>query len=235
MTKKTEYSSLLYALRGIKRAVQFVFFLFSFYLNAQETEEEVLPLSQIKQFKHSVKAGAGLPVILSNYPFRKTMDGIYSVGGSADFTIYKPVIAGVCYSYSMFDNAELKGNKGRRPDVTKGFISNAGVSIGYEKFINEDKVISVSANSGYCWINYKRAVSFTDTVTNLYRTEALNVGVTASYSIIIEETGGIGFFISYRYIDNIFDPKKVLFTYEGSRKKTQLLTLGVLFTFGFPE
>lgn len=215
--------------------LRLIFLFFPFQVNAQEEGELPPEPSQVKQFKHSVKAGAGLPVIVSNYPFRKTMDGVYSVGGSADFTVYKPVIAGVYYGYAMFDNAELKGNKGRRPDVTKGFISTAGASIGYEKFIGEDRVLSVSASSGYSWIHYKRAVSFTDTVADLYRTEALNLGITASYSIVIEETGGIGFFISYRYIDNIFEPGKVLFVYEESKKKTQLLSLGILFTFGFGD
>lgn len=222
-----------------KKMKQLLFFVFVncqlLFLNcfAQDTEEIPQPPSQIKQFKHSIKAGAGLPVILSNSPFKKTMDGVYSVNGSADFSLYKPIIAGVYYGYAMFDNAELKGNKGRRPDVTKGYFSSAGASIGYEKFISENKVISISANSGYSWINYKRAVSFTDTVTNLLKTEALTMGITASYSIIIEETGGIGFFVSYRYLDNIFEPKKILFVAEESEKKTQILSIGVLFLFGF--
>lgn len=231
MKKKFQYHYLFFS--SFTGVVGLIFLLFPCQVNAQDAEELPPEQSQVKQFKHSIKAGAGLPVIISNYPFRKTMDGVYSVGASADFTVNKPVIAGIYYGYAMFDNAELKGNKGRRPDVTKGFFSTAGVSIGYQKFVREDRVISVSANSGYSWIHYKRAVSFTDTVTNLYRTEALNLGITASYSIIIEETGGIGFYASYQYIDNIFEPGKVLFVYGESKKKTQLLSLGILFTFGF--
>lgn len=161
------------------------------------------------------------------------MDGVYSVNGSVAFTVFRPLIAGVNYGYAMFDNAELKGNKGRRPDVTKGFISSAGAIVGYEKIFGEDRVVSVTANSGYSWIHYKRAVAFTDTVTNLFRTEALNFGLTASYSIIIEETGGIGFYISYGFVEDVFLASRILLVAEESRKKTQLLTLGVLFTFGF--
>ena len=216
----------------------FFFFLFSFFFLlsssfAQEPEPVAEPPLQIKKFRHSVKICAGLPVILSNVPFRKSMDGIYSVNGNADFAIYQPIIAGVFYNLAMFDNAEQKGNKGRRPDVTKGFIQSAGVSIGYEKFIDDNKVISVTANSGYSWLNYKKSISFTDTVTNLLRTEALNIGFTASYNIVIEETGAVGFYISYRYVDSIFEPKKIEFTEEESDKKIQFLTLGVSFVIGY--
>lgn len=214
-----------------------LFFLYFTFLSlisfAQEPEQKAEPSLQIKKFKHSVKISAGLPIILSNEPFRKSMDGIYSVNGCADFSIYQPIIAGVFYNLSMFDNAEQKGNKGRRPDVTKGFIQSAGVSIGYEKFIEDNKVISITANCGYSWLNYKKSISFTDTVTNLLRTEALNFGITAAYSIVIEESGAIGFFLSYRYADSVFEPKKIDFLYDESEKKIQFMTLGIVFVLGY--
>lgn len=199
---------------------------------SQEIPDEP-PTMQVKQFKHSVKAGAGLPVILANEPFKETMEGVYSVLGSADFSIYSPLIVGVYYGYSMFDNAELKGNKGRRADVTKGFFSIAGASMGFEKFIDENKVISACISSGYSRIKYKRSISFTDTITNLYQTEAFNLGITTSYSLVIEETGAIGFFASYRYIDSNFKPEKVQFLARESEKKTHLLTVGILFIYGY--
>lgn len=218
----------------MKRFLFLIFFFHWFSLPAQQPADEVPePPPDVKQYRHSVKLAAGLPLILFNAPFRKAMDGIYYVNGAVDFSLYKPIIAGVYYGYMMFDNADLKGNKGRRPDVTKGFFSIAGASIGYEKFIDHNKVITCSVNSGYSWIHYKRSVSFTDTVTSLLKKEALNLGITAGYKIVIEETGGIGFFISYRYLDYIFEPGKLMLIYQESRKKTHLLSLGVLFSFGF--
>ena len=201
---------------------------------SQETLEPVVSgHTPVKQYKHSIKAGAGLPLIISNVPFRNAMDGIYSVHCAADFRLHRPVVAGLYYNYAMFDNADLKGNKGRRTDVTKGLFSSAGISLGYEKFISENKVVSVTGNSGYGWIDYRRSVSMTDTVSNLYKTEALIFGLTAGYSIVIEETGGIGFYLSYRYVNDSFDPAKVLLIGEGSVQKTQFLTLGVIFTYGY--
>lgn len=216
------------------KSILFLIFmlLFSPAFLSQEPSEEP-PALQIKQFKHSIKLGAGLPVIISNEPFRESMDGVYSVQGQADFSIYKPVTAGLYYGYAMFDNAELKGNKGRRADVTKGFFSTAGASLGYEKFIDENKLLSISVNSGYSWIRYKLSISFTDTVSNLHRTEAFNLGLTAGYSLIIEETGGIGFYASYKYIDTVFNPAHLGFSNALNDNKTHLLTLGILFLFGY--
>lgn len=180
-------------------------------------------------FRRSVKVGAGIPVIVSSESFRSLMKGIYTVNGAFDMVLFNNLLVGIEGGNTLFDNSNFR----LKPDVTKGYFTTAGMRIGYEKFISQTSLITVVAEGGYTWLDYRLSNNTKDSTFNLMSAQALQFSCTVSYNVIIEETGGVGGFIRYNVIDSTFDPKLLKLIGDKTEGIYQFISMGIMFMIGF--
>ncbi|MBI2270533.1 MAG: autotransporter outer membrane beta-barrel domain-containing protein [Bacteroidetes bacterium] len=160
-------------------------------------------------YRFDTRINGLVPHPLSNKAFKSTFIGVYSVSGSQNVQLFKNFYAGICGGNSLYKIPTNKLVAGNGYRLSNQFQLNwAGLNIGYDYYFTPHGFLSTSISIGQSFGKFSSIQTITPaTIKDEFNTAYLQI--TENINFILEDHFGIGFLVSYTYINHSFDPADI--------------------------
>lgn len=157
-------------------------------------------------FRFDTRINGLVPHPLSNKAFRNTFIGVYTVSGSQNVQLFKNFFVGICGSNSLFKiptNKAVASNGYRLSNLFQ--LNSAGLNIGYDHYIVPQVFLSTSISIGQSFGLYT-SIQTVNPVPIKDKFSAGYIQIMSNINFILEDHFGIGFLVSYTYVNYAFNP-----------------------------
>jgi hypothetical protein len=147
-----------------------------------------------------------VPHPLANKALSKTFVGVYSVSGSENIQLFKNFFVGFCGSNSLYKIPTNKGvsvNGYRLSDLFQ--LNSAGLNVGYDYYFSPKGFLTTAISLGQSFGKFTAIEMYTPVPVNA-KFSAGYIQLTENLNFILEDHMGIGFLISYTYVNYSFNP-----------------------------
>ncbi len=211
--------------------LKYIFLILTFLVvNALHSQENSL----INNPKNSFNLELGFPGTLANDAFRKQYNGLINVKTAYTRNIFKNIIIGAYGDMYSFDSSNSDSAQiSTKRQLLKNISYSYGALLGFQKKYDNKSTLSVYINVGYTHSEFKRVEVISDKVLNSYKDNGANYGISANWTILIEETFGVGPYIGYQLNRMVYEPGKLEVTANRNLKNKQQILFGLAMNFGF--
>ncbi len=192
----------------------FCLFLLSIALKGQETDSYSSP------FLLDTRINLLAPHPLGNAAFMNTFNGVYTVSGSENVHLFQNFYVGICGGNSLYQVPQYTLVSGAGVNTTNYIntlcqMNFIGLNLGHDYYFAPkgflSSAISVGQNfSKFTDVQYVTKVPIEPLFSAAY------VQVSGGIHFVVEDQMGLGFTISYLYINHQFNPDDIaLNQYKG--------------------
>ena len=168
-----------------------------FYANAQFIENP---------FRLDTRINVLVPHPISNKAFRNTFIGVYSISGSQNLQVFKNLYVGVFGGTSLYKIPTNKAVASNGYKLSNLFqLNSAGLNIGYNYYVTPLVFFSNSLSIGQSFGTFTSIQTVTP-VTIKDKFNAPYFHIASNINFVLEDHFGIGFLISYTYVNYSFNP-----------------------------
>lgn len=196
-------------------------------------QDEVEFVNVDPHYSRSLRLEFGLMEPFQNKALSHFFSGLYYVKAGYVFNLKKNYLLGAyvgnfAVQNSLHDSALYTAVK----EQVRNNNYIGGLQFGYEFYTSDKAVLSFLLNGGANWMSFSRKKVSNKELLYSYEKNALNVGITTSWTYFIEEKYTCGAFLSYQWFNYIYDPSWLGYATQHQSVQTQMISFGLAFNFG---
>ncbi len=183
--------------------------------------------------RFNTRIGGLVPHPISSKGFKNTFIGVYSVSGSQNVHLFKNFYAGICGSNTLYKipTNKLVSSNGYKLDHMFQ-LNSAGVNVGYDYYFSPTGFLSTTITVGQCFGKFTSLQTITPTIIH-DKFQSSYIQLSSNINFIIEDHFGIGFILSYTYVNYAFNPYDIALNQFKSYKESELQAAISFFEAGF--
>lgn len=158
------------------------------------------------KFRLDTRINGLVPHPLSNKALTNTFVGVYTVSGSENIHLFREFFVGIHGENSVYKvptNKIVATNGYRLSDLFQ--LNSVGLNVGYDYYFSATGFLSTSVSLGESFGKFT-AIEMVKPVPVNNTFNAGYVQVTSNINFTLEDHMGIGFLVSYTYVNYSFNP-----------------------------